>query len=86
MIPNYVYFGGVYLIYLWSGVNYSDSSRSYWNARVAHTSEPAEKKSLLVVLGRLWLTTLQLILMEKPGLCGLHRNLQLQENADEQCS
>ncbi len=44
MIPNYVYFGGVYLRYLWSGVNYSDSYRSYWNARVAYASEPAEKK------------------------------------------
>ena len=55
--------------------------------RLLHTpANQQKKKSLPVVQGRLWLTTLQLILMEKPGLCGLHRNLQLQENVDEQCS
>lgn len=50
--------------------------------RVLHTQpNQQKKKSLPFVQGRLWLIFLTNIVMEKPELCGLHRNLQLQENA-----
>ena len=81
MIPNYVYFGGVYLRYLWSGVNYIDSCRPPWNARVAHADESAQKLCWYCAVF-LWLIFLIVYFMEKPGLYGLLRNLQLQENAD----